>query len=138
MRGVAWYQGEAKPKVWTDGGIPKRGDGILFVGDKGMLLVDYNMFLLLPQKTFADFAAPEPTLPRTPGHHREWVDACRGQAMPLSNFAYASVLTEALLVGNLALRTGGTVEWNAGAMGTGSPSADAFVKPEFRNGWSFD
>jgi predicted dehydrogenase len=145
---MTWYDGGKLPptELFQGEKLVTHDGGSLVIGTKGTLFTRTwhggdsaaNMFLLLPQKTFADFAPPEQMLPRTPGHHREWVDACRGQAMPLSNFAYASVLTEALLVGNLALRTGGTVEWNAAAMTTGSQPADAFVKPAFRNGWSFD
>jgi hypothetical protein len=48
------------------------------------------------------------------------------------------VLTEALLVGNLALRAGGTIEWNAQAMSAGSAAADALIRPTFRSGWTLD
>ena len=99
-----------------------------------------NMFVLLPRKQFKDVPAPEKTLPRVRSHHAEWVDACRGQGKPLSNFGYASVLTETLLLGNVALRTGGKgqqLEWDAKAMrAKGTPAADQFVKPEFRQGWT--
>ena len=55
----------------------------------------------------------------------------------LSNFAYASTLTESLLIANLALRTGKRIEWDAGAMRAKScPEADVFIRPEFRAGWS--
>jgi hypothetical protein len=58
--------------------------------------------------------------------------------MPLSNFAYASVLTEALLLGNLALRTGAPVEWHAETMHAGNAAADAYIRPTFRAGWSLE
>jgi hypothetical protein len=70
-------------------------------------------------------------------HHHEWVDACRGRGKALSNFAYASVLTETLLLGNVALRTGKRIEWDATAMtAKGCPEAEPFVRPTFRKGWS--
>jgi hypothetical protein len=70
-------------------------------------------------------------------HHREWIDACRGQATTLSPFEYAAVLTEALLLGNVALRTGQPVEWDAAQMRvTNNSAAEPFVKPELRKGWA--
>ena len=55
---------------------------------------------------------------------------------PQSPFEYAAVLTEALLLGNVALRTGQPVEWDSAAMRvTNNSSAETFVKPEFRKGW---
>ena len=51
--------------------------GVLFVGDKGMLLADYGRHLLLPEAEFKDFKAPEPTIPNSIGHHNEWIAACK-------------------------------------------------------------
>ena len=61
------------------------------------------MFLLLPKKEFIDYKPPAPTLPRTEEHHLEWIKACKGGPATQSNFAYASKLTEGLLVGLLAV-----------------------------------
>ena len=55
---------------------------------------------------------PAPTLPRTPSHHHEWASACLGKGTTLSPFSYASVLTESLLLGNVALRAGKTIQWD--------------------------
>ena len=63
------------------------------------------MFVLLPRDQFADVTPPPPTLPRTRSHHQEWIDACRGMTKTESPFDYAAVLTESLLLGNVALRT---------------------------------
>jgi hypothetical protein len=65
------------------------------------------------------------------------VDACRGRGKTLSEFGYASRLTESLLLGNVAIRTGKAIEWDSSAMrATNAPEAEVFVKPTFRNGWS--
>jgi len=71
-------------------------------------------------------------------HHHEFVDACRGQGQTLAPYSYASVLTEALLLGNVALRSGNVVEWDPVKMVVTNNPVDAapFVKPEFRAGWS--
>jgi hypothetical protein len=145
---MTWYDGDKLPpkELFQGQKLITHDGGSLIVGTKGTLFTrtwhggetPADWFVLLPTTTFAGFVPPEPWLPRTPGHHREWVDAIRGQAMPLSNFAYASVLTEALLVGNLALRTGGTVEWDAQTMSAGNRGADPFIRPAFRSGWSID
>ncbi len=95
------------------------------------------MFVLLPRKQFEGFQPPAPTLPRPASHHQEWVDACHGQGQALSNFGYASRLTEALLLGNVALRTGKPLEWDTRKMrATNCPEAQPFLHPEFRKGWT--
>jgi len=119
-------------------------NGSLIIGSKGTLYTrtwhggenDKDMFLLLPKKDFAEFKAPSPFLPRPSGHHAEWISACKGGPKAESNFAYASTLTETLLVGLLAVRTGKRIEWDAAKMAAkGCPEADAFIRPQFRKGW---
>jgi predicted dehydrogenase len=113
--------------------------GCLLVGSKGMLFSpdDYGASqFLLPKEDFADYKAPEPTLPRGAGHYQEWVNACKGGPKALSNFDYASRLTEAVLVGAVAIRTGKKITWDTEAMkAVGCPEAELFVKPDFRKGW---
>ena len=96
---LTWYQGANKPPQWTSGEIPKWDSGVLFVGDKGMLLSDYGRRLLLPQKQFVDFKAPEPFIPNSIGHHREWIEAIKTGGATTSNFDYAGALTEAVMLG---------------------------------------
>jgi hypothetical protein len=96
-----------------------------------------DMFVLLPRKQFADFRPPPRTLPRVRSHHHEWVSACLGDGKTLSNFGYASVLTESLLAGDLALRIGQDIRWDSRALrAVECPEADQYIKPEFRKGWS--
>jgi hypothetical protein len=115
-------------------------NGCLLVGDKGKLLApDWHAdkYTLHPQKDFAGFTAPTQTIPRTTSHHAEWIAACKGGPPALSNFNYAAVLTESVLLGNLALRTGKKIEWDAANMkARNCPEADPYIKPEFRKGWS--
>jgi hypothetical protein len=119
--------------------------GSLVVGSKGTLFTrtwhggqsPEDMFVLLPRERFADCQPPPPSLPRVRSHHQEWVDACRGQGEALSNFGYAAVLTESLLLGNVALRTGQRIDWDAEkGSARNCPEADAFIRPKFRKGWS--
>ena len=62
-----WYQGVNKPPQWTDGTIPNWASGVLFVGDKGLLLSDYSKYKLLPEDKFSGFKPPEPFIARSPG-----------------------------------------------------------------------
>src|SRR5262249_25968405 len=110
---LRWYQGEDKPEIWRNGGIPRWGNGCLVVGGKGMLLADYGRHVLLPERDFAEFRRPAPTLPRSPGHHAEWIRACKTGQPTSADFEYSGWLTEANHLGNVAYRVGRRLEWDA-------------------------
>ncbi|WP_422928656.1 Gfo/Idh/MocA family protein [Singulisphaera sp. PoT] len=134
---LSWYQGSEKPEPWRKGEIPKWDSGVLFVGDKGMLLADYGKYKLLPEDKFADFKPPAPTIPNSIGHHAEWIHACKTGAPTTCNFEYSGWLTEANHLGNVAYRVGKKLEWDAEAMrATNAPEADAFITLPYRKGWS--
>ncbi|MEQ8786152.1 MAG: Gfo/Idh/MocA family oxidoreductase [Pirellulaceae bacterium] len=134
---ITWYQGANKPKIWTEGGIPQWNNGVLFIGEKGkMLLSDYGKHTLLPEKEFAGFERPEPFLPKSLGHHAEWVHACKTGAPTTCNFEYAGWLTEANHLGNVAFRAGQKLEWDAANLrASNCPDADRFIHREYRRGW---
>jgi hypothetical protein len=133
---VTWYQGDTKPDLWTGKKIPQRPNGMLFVGDKGMILADYQKHSLLPEKEFEGFKRPAASIPSSPGHWAEWVRACKTGAPTGSNFEYAGWLTEANHLGNVAYRAGKRLEWDAERMrATNCPEADAFTRREYRAGW---
>ena len=134
---LTWYQGENKPEIWKAAGIPQWNDGVLFIGDKGMLLSNYGKHVLLPEAQFVDFKRPEPFIPPSIGHHAEWLHACKSGAPTTCNFEYAGWLTEANHLGNVAYRTGKRLTWDAAALrATGCPEADRFIRREYRSGWS--
>jgi predicted dehydrogenase len=133
---LTWYQGEDKPEIWKTGGIPKWDSAILFVGSKGMILASYEKYILLPEKDFADFQRPDPTLPRSPGHHAEWIAACKGGKPTSADFQYSGWLTEANHLGNVAYRVGKTLEWDPKKLrAKNAPEADRFIHREYRKGW---
>ena len=133
---LTWYQGEEKPEIWKSGGIPQWGDGILFVGEKGMLLSEYGKFVLLPEKQFADYKQPERTLPRTSSHYVEWIEACKAGKQGMADFQYSGWLTEANHLGNVAYRAGKKLEWDPTALrAKNAPEADKFIHREYRKGW---
>jgi predicted dehydrogenase len=141
---LAFYDGKKTPPAELFQGEPITDNGSLVIGSKGTLFTrtwhggenKNDMYVLLPRKQFEGFIPPAPSLPRTPEHHLEWIQACKGGPKTQSDFAYASVLTEALLVGLLAQRTGRRIEWDAKNMkARGLPGADEFIHPKFRTGW---
>jgi hypothetical protein len=109
---------------------------VLFVGEKGMLIADYGKRQLLPESQFKDFQPPEPFIPKSIGHHKEWLLACKTGAPTTCNFQYASALTETVLLGNVAYRTGYRLEWDAVRLrATNSRQASNYVHTEYRRGW---
>jgi predicted dehydrogenase len=133
---VTWHQAENKPAIWTSGGIPKWNDGCLFIGDKGMLLSSYSKHVLLPEKDFADFKRPAASIPRSPGHHAEWIECCKSGKTPSANFEYSGWLTEANHLGNVAYRVGKKLEWDAeGLRARNAPEADRIIRRAYRKGW---
>ena len=141
---LRFYDGKLLPPAELFHGEPISDNGSLMIGTKGTLYTrewhggetEKDMFLLLPRKEFVGYQPPTPTLPRTAEHHVEWIEACKGGPATQSNFAYASKLTEGLLVGLLAVRVGKKIAWDAEQMrAVGCPEADAFIRPQFRSGW---
>jgi predicted dehydrogenase len=133
---MVWYQGEDRPPIWKEEKIPQWLDAQLFVGDKGMILSSNNKHILLPEKDFAGFVPPPQTIPNSPGHYVEWIEACKGGKPAGSNFDYSGWTTEANHLGNVAYRTGKKLEWDAAAMkATNAPEADQFIRRAYRKGW---
>ncbi len=150
-----WYEGqkdgnlvlpspELQAKVLKSGEkLP--GSGSLLVGEKGILYSpnDYGAkFFLLPQKDFEGFRAPAPKLPRNNkgdgGMKAEWAEAIKAgkPEIAMSNFNYAAMLTETILLGNIAIKAGKKLEWDGPALKfKNSPDADKLIKREYRKGW---
>lgn len=152
---INWYNGPGKapgPRImlekllerrldWGDAGEKKWRDhaGCLLIGTKGMIhSTGHNMsFTLLPEKQFKDFEGPTKTLPRSRGHEREWLEACRGGPDTMSNFSYAAPLTEFVLLGNIATLVDETIEFDPLEMKViNNPQANAALEREYRYGWS--
>lgn len=134
-----WHQGTHKPEIWkTDPVVSQFSSGVLFIGDKGMLISDYGKHKLLPEDEYKDFVRPAPFIPDSPGQHKEWLNAIRTGTPTGSPFNhYAGQLTEANHLGNVAFRAGKKLEWDAKNMKfTNAPDAERFLKREPRKGWS--
>ena len=134
---LTWYQGQEKPPQLKDGRIPANWkSGVLFVGDKGMLLSDYGKHVLLPEEKFKDFKRPEQTIPKSIGHHAEWVNAAKTDLKTTCHFGYSGPLTEANHLASIAYRLGKKLEWDpVNLKCKNAPEADRLLKREYRKGW---
>jgi len=135
-----WYDGGKKPSSDLIGGRPVAGNGAILVGEQGTL---YSIgwtggdWHLLPEEKFRDWKPPAATVPRSAGHHHEWIAACKGGPATFCNFVdFAAPLTEIMLLGCLAQRAGKKIAWDAAAMRASNwPEGDAFIRREYRKGW---
>jgi len=133
---LTWYNGGKRPPHFAEGKLPRWGDGTLFVGEKGMLLADYGRYVLLPETDFAEYKPPAPSIPESIGHHKEWIEACKTGGPTTCNFDYSGALSEAVLLGCVAYRTGEAFDWDPKALKCkGSPAATALLRPHYREGY---
>jgi len=119
--------------------VPKP-DGSVFIGDKGILTTGTygENTRLIPVEKMADYKMPAELLTRSPGHYRDWIRACKGGDPSCSNFNVAVPFVEWMLLGVIALRMEGKIEWDPVKMRvTNNVEANKYVKPTFRKGWSF-
>ncbi len=135
-----WYEGGLKPPKpeGLDDKEQLDGNGILFVGDKGALVSPGwgGRSKLLPASRDKDYARPAASLPRSKGHHRDWLDACKGGPAASANFAYGAALTEVGLLGLVAMRSGRKLDWNSTEMRfSNAPEADKYLRENYRPGW---
>jgi hypothetical protein len=139
---VTWYDGGLKPPrpEELDEGREMGLGGTLFVGDKGKML-DHR---LIPESRMKEYKKPPQALPRSPGHFEEWIEACKGGKPAGSNFNHAGLLTEVVLLGNVALRvelkeksTRTRLHWDGPNMKiTNLPEANEFLHRQYREGWT--
>lgn len=130
---------------WYDGGLrPPRPAGfepddvlrdVLYLGERGVL----NGDRLFPESRMERYRRPPKTLPRSPGHYREWVVACRGGPPAGSNFVdHAGRLTETCLLGNVAVRVQRKLRWDGPNLRfLDDPAANRLPHRDYREGWKF-
>lgn len=139
---------------WYDGGLlparpeelePERDldpeDGILFVGDRGKLLVEGwggERPRLIPESRNQDYRRPAKSLPRSPGHYEEFIQACKTGSPTAADFRFAGPLTETVLLGMVAVRFAGRrLEWDpVNLQVTNEPEANQHLHYEYRAGWT--
>jgi len=129
----------ARRKKRDRGGIdnPGRWD-LVMVGDKGLMLFRRNAtdWIVTPASRLESLADLPQTIRRVPNEDVEWIEACKGGPKALSSFDYSGPLTEMVLLGNLAVRLGKKIQWDAESLkATNAPEADELIRREYRKGW---
>ncbi|MGE4180024.1 MAG: Gfo/Idh/MocA family protein, partial [Limisphaerales bacterium] len=139
---MTWYDGGVRPPVpeWVgpDEQLEGGGNGTLFLGEKGCISCAGwgGAPRIYPMTLHESYRRPAETIRRSKGHHRDWIDACKGGPTASSNFEYGARLTEIILLGNVALRTGKKLWWDAANLkATNAPEADALIRETYRSGW---
>lgn len=146
---LTWWEGKRDgkqilPPVELFQGAKPVVNGTLLIGDKGTMYSPDpygSTYNLLPMKDFEGYKGPSESLPRIGGGDdamkREWVAACKGGPAPFSNFEYAGIFTEAMLLGNVAIQAGKKIEWDGANMKIpNAPEAEQYLKREYRAGWA--
>jgi len=141
---LTWYDGglmPGRPEELEEG--REMGDtygGSLYIGDKGKILTGShgaNGARIIPEKKMRGYQQPPKTIPRSIGHYKEWITACKGGEPAESNFDYAGQLTEIVLLGNIALRTNKLLKWDGKNMQfPNAPEFNEFIHRPYRDGWS--
>ncbi|MBZ5580876.1 MAG: Gfo/Idh/MocA family oxidoreductase [Acidobacteriia bacterium] len=135
----SWTEYEALKNSPTPPRMPMP-DGSLFVGDKGMMTTGTygDMTRLVPADKMKDYRMPPPLLTRSPGHMRDFIRACKGGDPACSNFNVAAPFVEWMVIGVIALRHEGKLQYDSDKMRiTNNAEADKLLKPVFRKGWEF-
>ena len=134
---LTWHDGDRIPKEINGERVP--ANGVMFIGTKGMMFADYGRYRLFPTKEFKDFEPPEKTIPDSIGHHQEWIKACKDGSPTTCNFDYSGALSEAVLLGVVAYRTGKSLVWDAkNLVATNCPEASSLITKEYRPGWEVE
>jgi hypothetical protein len=139
-----WYDGGIlpnRPEGLEDMRSLPREDGLLFVGEKGDILVSGwggESPRLIPESKMKSYELPPKTLPRSIGHHQEWIEACKKGTTTRSNFDFAGPLTETVLLGLISIRLGGKkLYWDSKNQSVkNSPEANELLHYQYREGWT--
>lgn len=132
---LTWYHGVNGPDLEGKRTFKGFNSGVLFEGEKAQLIADYSKYRLLPDEFARDFKAPPKSIPASIGHHKEWCEAIKTSGTTTCNFGYSGILTETVLLGNVAYRSGTPIIWDQTAGKTGSKDADSLLGREYRKGW---
>ncbi|MCP4891289.1 MAG: Gfo/Idh/MocA family oxidoreductase [Planctomycetaceae bacterium] len=134
---LTWYDGNMTPRKVAGETVP--GSGVMFVGTEGHMFADYNKYRLFPRDKYAKYEPPAKSIPDSIGHHAEWIKACKDGSETTCNFNYSGALTETVLLGNVAYRSGQKIDWDAENLRvTNSDKANDLIRKTYRKGWEVE
>jgi predicted dehydrogenase len=144
---LTWYDSGKQPAILKEvekalpaqenGKTTEFGSGQLFIGEKGMLISDYGRhYLLGADRKPMTFAYQGERIAPSIGHHKEWTEAIKNGGATTCNFDYAGALTESVLLGAVAYKSGEAIDWDSANLKVkNSEKAQALVHKEYRKGW---
>ena len=129
-----WYDGGLKPPRPEQLEPGRRMSDVTYIGEKGAIMGHR----LIPESEMQSYGRPPKTLPRSVGHDKEFIDACRGGPPAGSDFVnHSGLLSEVCMLGNVALRAGKKLDWDGPNMKvTNDEAANQYLQREYREGWS--
>ena len=137
---LRWYNGGLRPPKEVLRGLAMTKWGCLVGGEKAAILSNCpwnTRYKLLPEAEFKGFKGPRPSIPRSPGHHAEWVRACKGGPKPFSNFDIGAPMNELIQLVHVAALAGKPIEYDPqGCRILNDPKANALLHREYRKGWT--
>ena len=137
-----WHDGGRLPAADLFPGVQYAENGLLFVGDKDVMLSNYNGGARFKSgRPVSDFKEVPETLPKSAdwerSHYVEWIEACKGGKRALSDFSMAGPMTEVVLLGNVALRTGRALAWDRKSLRIPKDrEANRLLRQKDRKGWT--
>ncbi|MBC8352872.1 MAG: Gfo/Idh/MocA family oxidoreductase [Planctomycetes bacterium] len=136
---LIWYDGDKQPPEGLTGIERLPPHGVLFMGKRAKLFAPQygGPPIVIPNEKGDSIELPEPFLPPSPGHHQEWLAACKQGGTASCDFSYGARLTEICLLGNIAIRTGKTLKWDDQQMRTSNGvDVERLLRREYREGWN--
>ncbi|HOD81520.1 MAG: 1,5-anhydro-D-fructose reductase [Planctomycetes bacterium ADurb.Bin126] len=140
---VHWYDGSLQPprpaELEEGRRMGEGSNGVLIIGAKGTIMGGgwSKSPRIIPEAKQKAYGRPPKSLPRSPGHHRDWLNACKGKGKACSDFSYGARLTEFVLLGDVAVRSAGKkILWDGPNMKvTNDSAAQRIVEETYRDGF---
>ncbi len=136
------YEFDGLKLYWTTNppnvpGASERGIGAYFEGDKGTLICDYETrSITINGETVSDISSVAQTLPRSPGHQQNFVNAVKARTQPESNLNYAREMTLPMHLAIISWRLGRKLEWDATKEEfVGDKEANELLSRKYRKKW---